>query len=88
MEVAAPPRATDEQLARIHGEAYVREILALQGRKVRLDPDTATSAGSVDAAVLAAAGAAAQARQVTKITLGARSGGELILSSCFLGVSP
>jgi acetoin utilization deacetylase AcuC-like enzyme len=63
-EVAAPPRATVEQLARIHGEAYVREILALQGRRVRLDPDTATSAGSVDAAVLAAGAACEAVRRV------------------------
>src|SRR2546423_13313899 len=56
-EVAAPPRATEEQLARIHGQGYVREILALQGRSLRLDPDTAISAGSIDAAVLAAGAA-------------------------------
>ncbi|TMB31849.1 MAG: histone deacetylase [Deltaproteobacteria bacterium] len=63
-EVATPPRATEEQLARIHGEAYVREILGLQGRRVRLDPDTATSAGSIDAAVLAAGAACEAVRRV------------------------
>jgi len=63
-EVVAPPRSTEEELARIHGEAYVREILALQGKRIRLDPDTATSAGSVDSALLAAGAACEAVRRV------------------------
>src|SRR4051794_33834684 len=57
---ATPPRATRAELSFAHDEAHVDRVLALAGQRAQLDPDTATSAGSVDAAVLAA-GAAAQA---------------------------
>ncbi|MFL5250984.1 MAG: histone deacetylase [Myxococcales bacterium] len=63
-EIAAPPAASEEQLSRIHGPDYVREILSLRGRKLRLDPDTAISAGSIDAAVLAAGAACEAVRRV------------------------
>ncbi len=45
-----PPRATREQLERVHSSAYVDAIDGLRGRTAQLDPDTAVSAGSVDAA--------------------------------------
>ena len=49
-----PAAATEAQLARVHGEEYVRAILALSGRGVQLDQDTWLSERSVDAALLAA----------------------------------
>jgi acetoin utilization deacetylase AcuC-like enzyme len=58
----AAPRATVEQLVRAHSEDHVRSILAIrpdEGRLVALDPDTMMSAGSVEAALRAAGGAAA-----------------------------
>ena len=54
------PEATVEQLQRVHPANYVDAILAIRpdfGEGVQLDPDTAMSAGSADAA-LRAAGAA------------------------------
>lgn len=54
------PEATVEQLRRVHRADYVDAILAIRpelGETVQLDPDTAMSAGSADAA-LRAAGAA------------------------------
>ncbi len=56
------PRATDQELARAHPPDYVRAILAIRpepGALVRLDPDTAMSAGSAEAALRAAGGAVA-----------------------------
>ena len=53
-----PPRpATDTELARVHTPAYVDQLAATAGQRVRLDPDTYTSAESYDVA-LHAAGAA------------------------------
>lgn len=57
------PRATVEQLCRVHPPAYVEAILATRpepGHRVALDPDTWMSAGSAEAA-LRAAGAAVRA---------------------------
>lgn len=54
------PRATREQLRRVHGERHVERILAgspAEGDRYRLDPDTLMSSGSAEAA-LRAAGAA------------------------------
>jgi acetoin utilization deacetylase AcuC-like enzyme len=59
----AAPLATEEQLARVHPPEYVRAILAIrpgEDELVRLDPDTAMSAGSAKAA-LHAAGAGVRA---------------------------
>ena len=56
------PQATVEQLARAHPEDYVAAILAVRpapGRLVQLDPDTAMSAGTAEAALRAAGAAAA-----------------------------
>ena len=52
--VVAPGAATDEQLARVHAAEYLQRIQALDGRAAKLDPDTFTSAESVDLAHLAA----------------------------------
>jgi acetoin utilization deacetylase AcuC-like enzyme len=56
------PAATVEQLARVHPEGYVAAILKIRpapGRLVQLDPDTAMSAGSAEAALRAAGAAVA-----------------------------
>lgn len=51
----APTRvATPEELCRVHTPGYVESLLAQRGHSTWLDPDTATSPGSVDAALLAA----------------------------------
>ncbi len=63
-EVAAPPVATEEELRRVHGDEYVRRILALSGREAQLDPDTAISPPSVESALLAAGAAAEAVRRV------------------------
>jgi acetoin utilization deacetylase AcuC-like enzyme len=57
--LAARP-ATRLELERAHDASYVDAIDAVRGRRARLDPDTAVSPGSVEAAYLAA-GAAVQA---------------------------
>ena len=56
-----PPRpATDTELARVHTPAYVGQLAATVGQRVRLDPDTYTSAESYTVALHAAgAGVAA-----------------------------
>ncbi|MDA8253460.1 MAG: histone deacetylase family protein [Rhodospirillales bacterium] len=54
------PRATVEQLARVHPDGYRDMILALApapGETIALDPDTVVSAGSREAALRAAGGA-------------------------------
>lgn len=60
----APPFATEDELARVHGREYVRALLELRGHRARLDADTATSAGSVEAALLAAGAASEAVRRV------------------------
>jgi acetoin utilization deacetylase AcuC-like enzyme len=55
------PHATIEQLEAAHDAAHVRRILAIrpeEGDRVSLDPDTGMSAGSAEAALRAAGGAA------------------------------
>lgn len=57
----APP-ASRTQLERVHTPAHVARLLAMRpppGEGEALDPDTVVSAGSVEAALLAAGGAAA-----------------------------
>lgn len=54
------PHATIEQLEAAHDPAHVRRILAIrpgEGDRISLDPDTAMSAGSAEAALRAAGGA-------------------------------
>lgn len=56
VEVPARP-ATDEELERVHTALYVDLLKRTRGKSSVLDPDTSTSPGSVDAALLAAGGA-------------------------------
>ena len=65
-----PPRpATDVELARVHTPDYVGELAATVGQRVRLDPDTYTSAESYDVALHAAgAGVAAVAHTLAEGT--------------------
>ena len=54
------PRATDEQLTRVHPADYVQAILDIRpdpGQHIALDADTIMSAGSAEAALRAAGGA-------------------------------
>ena len=56
----AAPRATEEQLARVHPADYIAAILAIApepGERIPLDADTIMSAGSREAALRAAGGA-------------------------------
>lgn len=60
-----PPRpATREELLRIHSDQYVDRILSMAGKRRSLDPDTAVSEGSCDAALLAAGGVCAAVSEV------------------------
>src|SRR5512134_416337 len=52
-----PRPASREDLARVHGAAYLDTLAATSGRAVSLDPDTYTSPGSYEVAVLGAGGA-------------------------------
>jgi acetoin utilization deacetylase AcuC-like enzyme len=62
VEVAAPPLATRQQLARVHGDGYLTQIAETAGQAVSLDPDTYTSPDSYEIARLAA-GAAVDATE-------------------------
>lgn len=59
VEFGRPRRATRDELLRVHQAAHVERVLALAGQQAQLDPDTAMSPGSTEAALLAA-GAGAQ----------------------------
>lgn len=54
---ASPQPAPREAVERVHARAYVGIVDELRGQAVRLDPDTALSEDSVDAAFLAAGAA-------------------------------
>lgn len=58
--VVAPRVATRDELVAVHAPAYVDAVASHAGQRAQLDPDTAMSPGSYEAAMLAA-GAAAQA---------------------------
>jgi len=62
--IEAPRFATDAEIEAVHPAAYREALAALAGKRVRIDPDTATSPGSWDAARLAA-GAAVEAALAT-----------------------
>jgi len=64
VSIEAPRFATDEEIESVHPATYRAALAALAGRRARLDPDTATSPGSWDAARLAA-GAAVDAALAT-----------------------
>ena len=64
---AGAPAASREQLARVHTTAYLEEIYALRGQNAWLDVDTtAVSAGSVEAAEVAAGTAIAAVEAVVR----------------------
>src|SRR5260370_9948876 len=63
-EIVAPPKATREELARVHRGEYVDAILAMRGRRGALDADTRISEASIDAAQLAAGAPAESVRRV------------------------
>jgi len=54
---AKPRAATREQIERIHDPRYLSVIDSMRGRSVQLDPDTAVSPDSVEAAYLASGAA-------------------------------
>jgi acetoin utilization deacetylase AcuC-like enzyme len=51
-------------LERVHAPAYVESVERLRGKRARLDPDTALSAGSVHAALLSAGAAVGTVAEV------------------------
>ena len=55
--VQAPRPATDAEIDAVHDPAYVRALVRLAGHRAQLDPDTAISPGSWEAARLAAGAA-------------------------------
>ena len=59
LSITMPPEVAREDLARVHTSAYLDQLAALEGRSAVLDPDTATSPGSLRAARLAAGAAVA-----------------------------
>jgi acetoin utilization deacetylase AcuC-like enzyme len=61
-EIAAPRRATRDELLRVHDAPYVARIAATAGQPAMLDADTFTSPESYDIALLAA-GATVQAAE-------------------------
>ncbi len=58
-DVREAPRATDEQLLRVHPPAYVERVREMSARSAPFDLDTPTSPGSYEAAARAAGGACA-----------------------------
>ena len=60
-----PRPATDREILRVHSADHVAHIASLRGRACAIDPDTVLSAGSVDAAYLAAGATLRTVRAVT-----------------------
>ena len=58
-EQVEAPRATEEQLLRIHPREYVEQVREFSERGVPFDMDTPTSPGTYEAALRAAGGACA-----------------------------
>ena len=56
--------ATRQELERVHTDAYIDLIMSVQGQSAQVDPDTGTSPGSVDAALIAV-GSAVEAAELT-----------------------
>ena len=71
--VIEPCPAADEELARIHGGTYLDLLRETAGRAVALDPDTFTSPGTYDAALLAAGAGVAGIDHVLDTGRGARA---------------
>ena len=74
-EQVEAPRATEEQLLRIHPREYVEQVREFSERGVPFDMDTPTSPGSYEAALRAAGGACALVESLL-------SGGERTGFSC------
>jgi acetoin utilization deacetylase AcuC-like enzyme len=55
--IEAPRAATDAEIEAVHAPGYRAALAALAGQRVQLDPDTATSPRSVEAAMRAAGAA-------------------------------
>src|SRR5581483_8710197 len=64
IELAEPPAASHQQLARVHDPAYVEFIASTRGRAAALDPDTFTSPESYEIARFAAGAAVAAVDRV------------------------
>ena len=62
--LAAAPRATEGELLRVHAPRHVEGLLLMEGQSEELDPDTVVSAGSIQAALLAAGAAVEGVRAV------------------------
>lgn len=62
----APRPATRDELLRVHDAAHVDRVVSLHGKTAQLDPDTATSPRSVEAAFLAAGAAIGAVDAVVK----------------------
>jgi acetoin utilization deacetylase AcuC-like enzyme len=54
LPIVSPAPATRAMIERVHDPAYIDRIDRFRGRPAQLDADTATSAGTIDAAYLAA----------------------------------
>ena len=68
------PRATEEQLLRVHPGEYVERVRSMSERSAAFDMDTPTSPGSYEAALRAAGGACALVEALL-------SGGERLTSA-------
>ena len=64
LRLEVPPEATTAELSRVHSPGHVNTLLSLAGKREELDPDTALSEGSVEAALLAAGAAAQGVREI------------------------
>jgi acetoin utilization deacetylase AcuC-like enzyme len=60
--------ASDEELSRVHSREYLAQLASVSGRTARLDPDTWTCPGSVEAARLAAGSAVELVLQIARGT--------------------
>ncbi len=61
-----PRPATRDELTAVHDAAHVEHVLSLAGTSAQLDPDTAMSPGSAEAALLAAGGAVQAVTEVQR----------------------
>jgi acetoin utilization deacetylase AcuC-like enzyme len=65
-KVQEAPRATEDQLLRVHPAAYVERVREMSARSAAFDIDTPTSPGSYEAALRAAGGACALAEALLR----------------------
>jgi acetoin utilization deacetylase AcuC-like enzyme len=64
VERRTPRPATRSELAAVHDAGLLDELAAVAGHSAQIDPDTATSPKSIEAALLAAGGAVAAVEEV------------------------